>query len=80
MRKKILYAVEKGRVQPDWKMRNHAWLDTKTMKPKYSVQARDPESENWAHVYDGETKEIYFFESPESASGFIGQLQKGTKP
>lgn len=79
MSKKTLYAVEKSRVQPDWKMRNHAWLDTKTLKPKYSVQARDPEIENWAHIYNGETKEICFFESPEAASSFIDQLRRGNQ-
>lgn len=69
------FGVDRKRVQPDWKMRSHAWLDTSTLKPKYSVQARDPEIEGWAHVYDGDKREIFFFESAELAHGFIKQLQ-----
>ncbi|AOJ07624.1 hypothetical protein WS71_10095 [Burkholderia mayonis] len=56
-------------------MRNHPWLDTNTLKPKYSVQVREPEIKTWAHVYNGDTNEAYFFDSPEEAAAFIKELQ-----
>lgn len=72
---KTLFGVEQRHVQPEWKMRSYAWLDTTTLKPKYSVQARDPAIDGWAHIYNGEAREIVFFPSEQEAHGYIRQLQ-----
>lgn len=67
--------IARSSVRLEWRMRTHPWLDMNTLKPKYSVQAREPEIKTWAHVYNGDTNEAYFFDSPEEAAVFIKELQ-----
>ncbi|KGX08654.1 putative bacteriophage protein [Burkholderia pseudomallei] len=67
--------IARSSVRPEWRMRTHPWLDMNTLKPKYSVQVREPEIKTWAHVYNGDTNKVYFFDSAEEAASFIKELQ-----
>ncbi|WP_157130442.1 hypothetical protein [Burkholderia pseudomallei] len=72
---KTQLGIARSRVHPNWKMRPHPWVDMNTLKPKYSVQAYEPDLKKWAHVYNGETNMAFFFESTEAAASFIKELQ-----
>ncbi|WP_416806862.1 hypothetical protein [Burkholderia pseudomallei] len=72
---KTQLGIARSSVRPDWRMRPHPWLDMKMLKPKYSVQAYEPNLKKWAHVYNGETNKAFFFESPEDAVAFIKEVK-----
>lgn len=73
---KTQLGIARSSVRPGWRMRTHPWLDMNTLKPKYSVQVREPEIKTWAHVYNGDTNEAYLFDSLKEAAAFIKALQE----
>ncbi|TGB34864.1 hypothetical protein [Burkholderia thailandensis] len=72
---KTQLGIARSSVRPEWRMRTHPWLDMNTLKPKYSIQAYEPDLKKWAHVYNGETDKAFFFESPEDAAAFIKEVK-----
>lgn len=73
-----IYGIERKAVQSTWKMRLHSWLDMKTLKPKFSVQVRDPDLKKWAHVYEDGDEFLKMFKTELAAQRFIEKLQKAT--
>ncbi|HGL4258442.1 TPA: hypothetical protein ACKE3D_002122 [Burkholderia dolosa] len=70
-----IFGIELSEVDPAWKMRSHAWLNMKTLKPSYSVQVKDPGVKHWAHIYTAD-KGLKTFKTPESAQKFINKLAR----
>lgn len=70
-----IVGVKLSQVDPSWKMRSHAWINMKTLKPSYSVECRDPAAKKWAHIYTANNG-LKTFKTAESAQRFIDKLKR----
>lgn len=75
-----LHGIDRSKVDPAWKMRTHAWLNTWTLGKSFSVQVREPVLKVWTHVYeDGEAdseSQIKMFDDELSAQAYIRSLKE----